>query len=239
MKKVLTVLAILAIAATAQAEILAAWNPNGMAATYLSQGAQNPTSLADDMGAASLYAGTGFANQSASGAGSHYLVSGVNGTSFANSVSLDEIIKIDVAAVAGYELSLSALDVRMSASASGPHNVQFAYLDGSSWIALGTAVTWTGTGSGNGAQLMSVDVSGIAALQNVTSATLGIVAWGGNGGATDWLRIDGRATGATAASNGLIVNGTLAQTQAIPEPATMALLGLGAVAMALRKKLSK
>ena len=60
---------------------------------------------------------------------------------------------------------------------------------------------------------------------------------GGTGSANNnWIRFDSRPT--TTAQVALSLDGTMTPTS-IPEPATMGLLGLGALALVIRRKLSK
>ncbi|HQG75214.1 MAG TPA: PEP-CTERM sorting domain-containing protein, partial [Kiritimatiellia bacterium] len=61
--------------------------------------------------------------------------------------------------------------------------------------------------------------------------------YGGTSSAnTAWVRLDSRPS--TTPQVALSINGTM-DPVSVPEPATMGLLGLGALAMVLRRKMSK
>ena len=72
-------------------------------------------------------------------------------------------------------------------------------------------------------------------VSGLTSGQLALAFYGGtSSGNAAWVRLDSRPS--TTAQVALSIDGTMTS---IPEPATMGLMGLGALVMALRRKMSK
>lgn len=224
MKKTLTVLAVMAIAAAAHAE-LASWG---------SLGAANGTADGDyhylgdsPIGVTDMKAYNGATMNTSSGQGNSYdirlgsLSAGGAGLSFGFSVLEDTLIQ-DATITAGTH-----------ATASGPEQMDW-YL-GNSEGPQGTAVA-------------SIISSGTAPVTNA-SWNLGMLSGNGNVYlvANTAAGRPGTATGAITGNfdlgfgtaSPIVLDGTVVQESAVPEPATMSLLGLGALAMALRRKLRK
>ena len=123
----------------------------------------------------------------------------------------------------GYEIASAVLAGRINGSNGGPANL-----------------IW----SVNDSDVVGATVSPLFAFADF-SATIGTLGAGAN--AVLLHAVDGTAItgGAANASGGirlmtsLTMDGTVQSTAPIPEPATMGLLGLGALAMVLRRKMSK
>ena len=210
MKKLLIALAILAIASVAQAELLATW-------TF----ADGASSVSENSSAANIgqvtfgeltRVGLGTASTSASQFASNNW--GVEGSG----------ISLAVTVASGYEIANSVIGVGgLNGSNTGPGTLQ--------WSLNGTDVgtPWTvAYSSGN-------SVAGEVAVGTI-----------GSGANTLFLRSTGgqvatpTGTPATAGSARLLGSMTMGGTiQSVPEPATMSLLGLGALAMVLRRKMKK
>jgi hypothetical protein len=216
MKKVLIAFVILAMAGTANADLLLGWSFSG-AAAIVSQ-------VANDTIAANLDTG-GIYNDLTRGAGagtssgaSSFRTTGFqnNGINTANTDYFQFIISTS----SGYSLSLSdisgAFAGTTSYSVSPGVSHQWAYsLDGSSFTLIDTAQSRIG----NGTTLF--DFTGVSALQNVTPETD--------------VTLRYYATGQTStggwgfSSAGLDVNGSIVSS--IPEPGVLALLSIGGLAI--------
>lgn len=213
MKKLLIALTILAVASVAQAELLATWTFGSGASTV----AENASAANIDqvtfgeLTRVNLGTASTSANQFAAN----------NWTAAANGISLAVTVN------AGYEIAGATIGVGgLNGSNTGPGTLQWSL----NTVDVGTP--WTvAYSSGN-------SVAGEVAVGTIGSGvnTLFLRSTGGQVGTPT-------ATPLTAGSarllNNLTMGGDIQSTAAIPEPATMSLLGLGALAMVLRRKLRK
>lgn len=212
MKKLLIALAILAIASVAQAELLATWTFAGGASSVATEaGAANIGQVTfGELTRVGLGTSGTAANQFASNNW------GVNG----NGISLS------VGVASGYEIASATIGVGgLNGSGTGPGTLQWD-LNGTD---VGTA--WT--------------VGLTAGASTGADVAVGTIGTGAN---TLFLRSTGgqvstpTGTPAAAGSARLLTSMTMGgdiQATSVPEPATMTLLGLGALAMVLRRKMKK
>jgi len=218
MKKLMAVLMVFAIAAVAQAKVIATWT--FPVSSQVSQDADSQD--ANLAGKVTLTRGAGA--PATTGAGFRTTGFQNNGINVANT----DFYQISLAAATGYELSLNSIsgDFAGTPTFSPTPGVshQWAYsFDDSSYTLIDNAVSRVGNGTSD------FDFSGTSALQNIPASS------------TVYLRY--YASGQTSTggwgftSAGFSVDGAVTQT--IPEPATMSLLGLGALAMVLRRKMKK
>lgn len=210
MKKLLIALVVVAIASVAQAELLATWTFEGGNSTVATESTAANIDQVTFGELTRVNLGTSSTNANQFAAN--------NWTAAANGISLAVTVN------AGYEIAGATIGVGgLNGSNTGPGTLQWS-LNGTD---VGTA--WTvAYKSGN-------SVAGEVAVGTI-----------GSGANTLFLRSTGgqvatpTATPATAGSarllNNLTMDGTITP---IPEPATMGLLGLGALALALRRKMSK
>lgn len=216
MKKILIGLMVAMVATCGFADLIATWDFSSFAGDEASA---SGTMLAN-MEASTLTRGAGL---NASGNGGRF-----NGNNFdtalADSISNNDYFTFSLQASSTYGFSLSSMVFNWQASGTGPQSFALyssvtGFTDGDeldSWASVGNS-TQTAT------------LSGVTALQNVAGPIeFRVVGYGAS------------STGGTGGFEGtgddIVVNGTV---QAIPEPATMSLLGLGALAMILRRKIRK
>lgn len=140
--------------------------------------------------------------------------------------------------VEGYELTLASLNVNVQSSGTGPGVVSWS-ITGDDYAFNTETFTITQTSGGVG-QAASFDLSGADVLTAGTYTFTYVL--------ESTVSANGTGTVASGGTSrlyaGLTLSGDLAEAQdpdpgVVPEPTTMALLGLGALAVAARRRMSK
>lgn len=225
MKKLMIALAIVALASVAQAEVVASWTASG-ANNFNNMGTVAATT--SDYGF-SMTGGGGF-NGTTAPAGATFAGAGADAASASAAYADGQYMYFTWDT--DYTLTLDSVTARYSRGSGGATTAQWGIIDGG-WTSIGSAasITMSATPTTSYAGITTTFTS----VSGLKSGQLGVAFYGGTGtSATDWVRFDSRPSATPMAA--LSIEGTMTP---IPEPATMGLLGLGALALALRRKLSK
>ena len=226
MKKLIIALAVMAVASMASAAIVASWTTTtadnvGDLNTIAETGAHGYSFVMND---------GGFLTGGTSSAGAYSMAPGNDGSAsaaFASGRYLYFTWDTD------YTLSLAAVNGRYTRSGTGATTVQWGTIISGVWADIGSAVSVTMTATPTTAY--GATATTFTGVSGLTSGQLGMAVYGGSGSANNnWVRLDSRPTATSQVA--LSIDGTMT---AVPEPATMSLLGLGALAMVLRRKMSK
>lgn len=232
MKKLMTALAIVAIASVAQAELLATWTSDS--AVNL-----NGANIAQTGGSTygfHMVSSSGFVGTTAPAAMT-YSAAGADAASAAAAFTANQYLYFTWNT--DYTLSLDSVIGRYTRGSTGGQSAQWGTVIDNTWTSIGSAISITLTVTpGVG---YTGDETTFSSVTGLESGQLALAFYGGSAStASAWARLDSRPTSAgfPAGQAALQLNGTMTPT-AIPEPATMSLLGLGALAMVLRRKMKK
>ena len=230
MKKLMIALAIVALASVAQAELLATWTASG--AQNLAGGPFAQTGGSTNY-TFTMVTGGGFV-AGGTPAGATYAGAGATAADAATAYTDGQYVYFTWDT--DYTLSLDSVSALYTRSGTGAQNAQWGTIISSTWTSIGTAITGITTATPTTSTApITTTFTGVTGLE---SGQLGVAFYGGTSSANSaWVRFDSRPSGTPGVA--LSIEGTMNPITPIPEPATMGLLGLGALALALRRKLSK
>jgi len=228
MKKLMIALAIVALASVAQAELLATWTAAGVNNIASNSYGQTGGSTYNF----TMVAGGGWV---AGGSPSAATFAGAGADAASASAAYTDGQYVYFTWDTDYTLSLDSVSALYTRSGTGAQNAQWGTIISSTWTSIGTAISITSTATPTTSTApITTTFTGVSGLE---SGQLGLAFYGGTSSAnTAWVRLDSRPS--TTPQVALSINGTM-DPVSVPEPATMGLLGLGALAMVLRRKMSK
>ncbi len=230
MKKLMVVLALAGFAGIAQADLIARWDNDLLGGINAGPIAAN--NLGVDIANAELGRGPG---GTASTYTNTFGMRNAHSTELQHAVTSNRYLTMNMEADTGFMFTLTNVFVRLQAQNATDYAVNFTLFSGATGYDVGNElVTWTVGGTGNNAdwlgQVRQFDLSGVTALQDITSAEFRLYAWGQVGAFTQ-VGI-GRASQVNGTDD-LVFTGTIA---VVPEPGTLGLMGLGVFGMALARR---
>ncbi|MCW5906832.1 MAG: putative Ig domain-containing protein [Chitinophagales bacterium] len=200
---------------TAAPSVLAAWDFNGYSAYGSSP--QAATSTHSNVTVVGLTRGSGVGTTPTAAANAWGGTDWSTSSSSATAISTNDFVTFSITANTGYDVSLSSISAyNVRRSTAGPTTGLWQYQIGSgSFTDIGSAITWGSITSASGNPQTAIDLSGISALQNIssgTTVTFRIVNYNASGTGSWYLNDPNASSG-----NDFVVNGFV--DVAAPAPA--------------------
>jgi len=229
MKKIWMAWGLMAMVHVAQADLIARWQNDPFGGNEISVA---PATLGSNMDAALLARGAG---GTATIYTNTFAMRNAHSELLSQAVTSNRYLTITLEADTGYQMNLTNIFIRLQAQNATDYEVNFTLMSDATGFTPGDEiVTWVVGGTGNSSdwlgQPRSHDLSGIAELQNITDVEFRLYIWGQQGGAFAQTGI-GRAF-ATNGDTDLEITGNV---EVIPEPGTLALLGIGLLSILYRR----
>ncbi len=196
------------------AQVVAGWEMNGLSSYGPSPFTATTRAANTTIGGLTRGSGIGV---SGTAAGNAWGGNGTTATNFAAAVTAVDFVTFTIRANSEFTVSLTNIapyNIRRSGTGSTTGQWQYS-VNGSTFVNIGSAITWGSNTSSPGNAQASINLSGISALQNVpssTTITFRLVLWGGTGAGGPWY-FNQLQTG-----NDLIINGSVVSA---PLPVTL------------------
>ncbi|MEE9367560.1 MAG: hypothetical protein V3V05_01725 [Pontiella sp.] len=224
--------AMLLIGSPTMADILAAWDVNGVdveAGATSFPYTMNATTNGINISGGELSLGFDVPSEAANMYGFKFSAA-THQTSLADAVANNHYIQFTVTAETGYRFDLTSIEMNGQSGTSGPDDI--ALMSGVAGFTAGNEITsltgrqgitggWDTDTSGWGEAISLIDMQ----YQNLTSATFRIYGWNSTGTASSGIR--------NLSGNDLIINGTV---ETVPEPAVIGFISLGGIALIAAKR---
>ncbi len=217
MKKVLVVCAVMALAGWANAELLIGFNMQGLPGT-----GPNVTSVYQAVNIEISYLSRGAGLSASTGTNSLNSTGWTVGLTADDALANNDYYTLTITASSGYQFSITNIEWRISRSGTGPTNMT---LRSSLDTFTADLATWIYTGT---AQVNLSNGLSLAYSPTVELRILGYQA----GAAAGTLRV---ADGASFGQAGIDF-AVYGDVVAIPEPGTLAMLGIGMAVLALQRR---
>ena len=216
----------------AHAVVLIGWDPDGLSGTW-----PENWSSSTQGGTVTVDSGIEIVTGLSRGAGTNpgtlndgWGATGIDQTTQATAISGNDYLSFSLGPQEGNMMSLTSLDFNLRMPATGWNTGNTRYLwqykvgDGT-FVDIGSALSLVGAYNTAGVAQPSLDLSGIAALQNTTAdVEFRVYAWGSSGGQFVFGRLEG---------NDLSLSGSVS---AVPEPSRALFLVLGTSVWMLRRQ---
>lgn len=214
MKKLIVILSILALTAVAQADLLAAWDINGVNAAAIPVFTNTTSAVGITSNSTVLSLGAGI---TPSGTANTFGGTTWSAADYAGAVSSNDYISWFLQADAGYSITVTNISFGFQRSATGPSNMVLqSSFDGFSANLF----------SSNGITGLSFSPDFGLSLAGSNSIEFRIYAFFGANPST------GLARHQNGVGNDISIEGTVA----IPEPGTMALMGIGLLGLGILRR---